>query len=353
MLSACAGTAWFQSLVSHFLEACKDPTICEAGTFVRQAATTSSDRICDECANGTFTNQQNAIVCTPWSSCYSKVRAGNATSDHLCANSPSTGGSHIIVSAVVAGGVLFALIVAVATMRRRWARLNRQTLFVMRDDTTQGVRTAMTIVANPIFGRHTAAADGLSGYAEREQGAAVNGYDSGAVYSVPEEEESRERRGTTWSRLNAIAKATSESVVEGPAADAIYESEEVEHGAREVRRGTAWSRPNAISDAKKRSNLSVIDEPGTGATYEEPELEHGGRRGTTWSRPTEPTENVYSLVTETLPGMYSDTTASTGVYATEFIQASPRGVDLHVANSDSDSYTPLQADRTVYNGACD
>ncbi len=68
-------------------ETCEALTVCEAGSYVSTRATVTSDRSCSACAPGTFTDKANLLVCTAWSECTSlelPSTEGTATSDRVC-----------------------------------------------------------------------------------------------------------------------------------------------------------------------------------------------------------------------------------------------------------------------------
>ena len=66
---------------------CVPWTTCEPGTFVDEPGTATSDRSCSPCAEGTFSDAENAEACSEWSECPAGVEAaGSETADFECAS---------------------------------------------------------------------------------------------------------------------------------------------------------------------------------------------------------------------------------------------------------------------------
>lgn len=66
---------------------CVDQTICPAGRFVETPGTESADRVCGDCAEGSFSLATNASECTPHMRCVEGTflaLAGSATMDTTC-----------------------------------------------------------------------------------------------------------------------------------------------------------------------------------------------------------------------------------------------------------------------------
>lgn len=65
---------------------CDSLTTCHSGTHIEVAATATSDRQCEACANGTFTAAPNLAQCQAWRDCSAGSRAtqGSASHDRAC-----------------------------------------------------------------------------------------------------------------------------------------------------------------------------------------------------------------------------------------------------------------------------
>lgn len=62
-------------------------TTCNAGTFVTNTPSPTSDRTCEACAAGTYSTSTNVANCTPWTVCGSddvERMPGSSTSDRAC-----------------------------------------------------------------------------------------------------------------------------------------------------------------------------------------------------------------------------------------------------------------------------
>jgi hypothetical protein len=96
---ACDGDSWDND--GNPATACVPVTQCPAGTYVAQAGTSTTDRICSPCLYGTFSTGFNATACLPWSNCAAgtvQTGAATATSGPVCqpsggGNSTASGGS--------------------------------------------------------------------------------------------------------------------------------------------------------------------------------------------------------------------------------------------------------------------
>src|SRR3954462_6097555 len=64
---ACAGETW--SAAAQNQAECQAWTNCQAGQFVEVEGSTTSDRRCRPCANGTFSVELNTAACRPVSTC--------------------------------------------------------------------------------------------------------------------------------------------------------------------------------------------------------------------------------------------------------------------------------------------
>ncbi len=71
---------------------CAPKTICAAGKFVAEHGTVSTDRLCADCAAGSFSLKTNADACQPWTDCDPGSfveNAGSSTLDRSCATCAS------------------------------------------------------------------------------------------------------------------------------------------------------------------------------------------------------------------------------------------------------------------------
>ncbi len=66
---------------------CSAWSTCGSGSFVTAAGTSTSDRVCASCADGTFSTADNSASCVTWTRCAPGTfisTAGSATSDQRC-----------------------------------------------------------------------------------------------------------------------------------------------------------------------------------------------------------------------------------------------------------------------------
>ncbi|XP_027001040.2 tumor necrosis factor receptor superfamily member 5 [Tachysurus fulvidraco] len=67
--------------------ACARNTICQAGEKISKSGTQMEDLVCEACPAGTFSNQESALTCQPWTECSSvsvEINPGSPTSDRIC-----------------------------------------------------------------------------------------------------------------------------------------------------------------------------------------------------------------------------------------------------------------------------
>ena len=66
---------------------CQPHSDCAAGTFVNGNGSATTDRTCEDCPNGSFTDGLNSAVCQPWGTCTAGqyiATAGSPSSNRLC-----------------------------------------------------------------------------------------------------------------------------------------------------------------------------------------------------------------------------------------------------------------------------
>jgi hypothetical protein len=71
---------------------CATQTTCGAGGYVLDPGSTTSDRVCDACAAGSYSTGSNAGTCTAWTTCQAGAyvsAAGTATTDRGCTTCPA------------------------------------------------------------------------------------------------------------------------------------------------------------------------------------------------------------------------------------------------------------------------
>ncbi len=75
--------------------ACQARSLCEAGQYVEDDGSATSDRVCASCSPGTFSNVSNAGACIPWTVCNwgeFETEAPSATADRSCEGASTTAG---------------------------------------------------------------------------------------------------------------------------------------------------------------------------------------------------------------------------------------------------------------------
>ncbi|KAK2825094.1 hypothetical protein Q7C36_019021 [Tachysurus vachellii] len=88
--------------------ACTRNTICRAGEKISRNGTQMEDLACEACPAGTFSNQESALFCQPWTECSSvsvEINPGSSTSDRICGLNRKL----LIVTPVVVIAVLFII----------------------------------------------------------------------------------------------------------------------------------------------------------------------------------------------------------------------------------------------------
>ncbi len=82
-------------------ESCRPWTECAPGLYVVAQGTAESDRICANCAEGSYSSSRNAASCDVWSTCEEGTpRTGTSSRDTLCLTDPvalATGSNHTCV----------------------------------------------------------------------------------------------------------------------------------------------------------------------------------------------------------------------------------------------------------------
>ncbi|KAM9446019.1 tumor necrosis factor receptor superfamily member 5 [Clarias gariepinus] len=66
---------------------CVKNTVCKPGEKISKSATRNTDTVCEPCANGTFSNHESALTCTPLTICnseFKEVASGSLISDRTC-----------------------------------------------------------------------------------------------------------------------------------------------------------------------------------------------------------------------------------------------------------------------------
>lgn len=108
---------------------CNPWTSCMPGTYVSKPGSTSTDRTCNTCSNGTYSDVENTAVCKPWSSCATVAEAGTTTSNRICKATSTTASSRSFAGALAGVGGLLALCVIVFVVRKRQSKQRHHTLF--------------------------------------------------------------------------------------------------------------------------------------------------------------------------------------------------------------------------------
>ncbi|KAG7323247.1 hypothetical protein KOW79_012949 [Hemibagrus wyckioides] len=66
---------------------CVKNTVCKAGEKMTRNGTQMSDRVCEACPIGTFSDHDSALTCQPWTECssgFTEVAPGSSTSNRIC-----------------------------------------------------------------------------------------------------------------------------------------------------------------------------------------------------------------------------------------------------------------------------
>jgi hypothetical protein len=88
--AACASGTWDHD--ANSATACTAWTSCSPGQYVLTSGTTTTDRPCTTCANGTYSTTSNQASCTSWSTCTAGTyvsASGTTSSDRICSPCPN------------------------------------------------------------------------------------------------------------------------------------------------------------------------------------------------------------------------------------------------------------------------
>lgn len=124
---------------------CKPRDVCPAGFYVAQAGTTSTNRICYMCHNGTFSVAENSELCKPWTTCANEGNAGNVTSDRVCEAAASTSAADYALTGGVVGACTLAVFFFAVIMYRRRVKRRHRNLFVAIEDSFKRRKCTATV----------------------------------------------------------------------------------------------------------------------------------------------------------------------------------------------------------------